>query len=103
MRSNDRSAEPISRAEAASQWTGWLSELRQAGSPPSVAPDAVRFETLVATIVPLADLDSGVVQSPGRAIRTVSVPYLAPQGGLSVAVASGVSFCRSIPVRPARP
>ena len=39
--------------------------------------------------MPLADLDSGVVQSPGHAIRTVSVPHLAPQGVVRAAVASG--------------
>ena len=75
-------------------------DLRQAGSPPSLVPEAVRFETLVATIVPLADLDSGVVQSPGRAIRTVTVPYLAPQGRLSRAVANGSVL---LPLDPGAP
>ena len=75
-------------------------DLRHAGSPPAVVPGAARFETLVATIVPLADLDSGVVQSPGRAIRTVSVPYLAPQGVISAAVASGAI---QLPLDPGAP
>ena len=75
-------------------------ELRQAGSPPTLAAETVRFETLVATIVPLADLDSGLVQSPGHAIRTVSVPHQAPQGRLSAAVASGTVL---LPLDPSAP
>jgi hypothetical protein len=75
-------------------------DLRDAGSPPSLLPGAARFEMLVATVVSLADLDSGIAQSPGRAIRTVAVPHLAPQGVLAAMAAAGTVALQLDPTGP---
>ena len=68
------------------------SELREAGSPATVAAPDRRLRELLPPVVTLADLDSGVPQSPGGAIQVASVPAAAPQGVLVATAAAGTVF-----------
>jgi hypothetical protein len=68
------------------------SELREAGSPATVAAPGTRLRDLLPSVVALADLDSGAPQSPGGAIQIASVPAAAPQGLLAATASAGTVF-----------
>lgn len=67
-------------------------ELREAGSPATVASPETRLRELLPSVVTLADLDSGAPQSPGGALQVASVPAAAPQGLLAAPASAGTVF-----------
>jgi Prokaryotic N-terminal methylation motif len=64
-------------------------DLREAGSSGGVGPQSAGLADVAAVVVPLADLDSGTIASPARAIRVMRVARRAAQGILSQPVAPG--------------
>jgi hypothetical protein len=77
-----------------------VSDLREAGSPPSLLPAGARFDALLTTILTLEGLGSAVPRSPGAAVRTLSVPHLAPQGVLAAPAVAGSVLLQLDPASP---
>jgi Tfp pilus assembly protein PilW len=66
-------------------------DLREAGSGGSVGAHSPGLAGVAAVVTPLADLDSGGVASPARAIRVMRIARGAPQGILAQPVLAGDS------------
>jgi prepilin-type N-terminal cleavage/methylation domain-containing protein len=64
-------------------------EAREAGSSAAVAVGRFRLSNVVATVVPLSDLDGGSASGIGTAVRITRIPLGAPQGVLQTGAAAG--------------
>jgi hypothetical protein len=66
-----------------------VADLREAGSGGGVGPPSPGLHDVAPVVVPLADLDSGNIASPARAVKVMRVARGAPQGILSQPVLPG--------------